>query len=199
MFSYKFCFPKVSKEFPKRIKDFTDDNSFPILSINVALNKTTPDFVHFSTASTEKGNKFRSRNSFIIARSTLSSMLKKNIYELQTVSKGVSQLWSHVDSSFKTYFEYLSVTESIWYDRKIFHNSTQQNNKNYIPKNSGLFASRQNFKKKDENMPKKHRFRLKKSIGRIKRPKVRRFTNGFKISSTSMSCNYGILTEDVFK
>lgn len=104
-----------------------------------------------------------------------------------------------MDSSFKTYFEYLSVTESIWYDRKIFHNLTQQNNKNYIPKNSGLFASRQNFKKKDENMPKKYRFRLKKSIGHIKRPKVRRFTNGFKISSTSMSCNYGILTEDVFK
>lgn len=54
MFSYKFCFPKVGKEFPKRIKDFTDNNSFPILSINVTLNKTIPDFVYFSTASAEK-------------------------------------------------------------------------------------------------------------------------------------------------
>lgn len=92
MSSYMFRFPKVGKRISKCLKDFTDDNSFPLLSINVTPNKSISGFVQFTSKITEKASKFRSRNSFIIARSALSSLLKENTYELRTVSKGVSQV-----------------------------------------------------------------------------------------------------------
>ncbi|KAG5418591.1 hypothetical protein I9W82_004119 [Candida metapsilosis] len=109
-------------------------------------------------------------------------------------------LWGQADTSFKIYFEYLSITESAWYDRKkMAYNSKLQNNKLYGQDSKGSLMTVEILKKLNQSVPKKHRFRLKKSANRTKRPKIRRYTTGFKISSTSLSCNYGIVTEDVFK
>lgn len=92
MRGYSFSFPKIEKNILKGVKDFTTIDSFPILSINVTPKKVVSKFVQNSPSLAENENKFRSRNSFIIARSTLSSLLKENTYELKIVSKGVSNV-----------------------------------------------------------------------------------------------------------
>lgn len=79
------------------------------------------------------------------------------------------------------------------------YNLKLQINKVYGQDSKGSLMAVENLKKLNQSVPKKHRFRLKKSANRTKRPKIRRYTTGFKISSTSLSCNYGIVTEDVFK
>ncbi|CAL1211039.1 unnamed protein product [Candida parapsilosis] len=189
------------KNILKGVKDFTTIDSFPISSINVTPKKVVSKFVQNSPSLAENENKFRSRNSFIIARSTLSSLLKENTYELKIVSKGVSNLWSHVDTSFKTYFKYLSLIESMWHDKKrSSYNSILRVNKVHTLTNSEHSSSplsRDN--NAHDSMPQRHRFRVKKLSGRTKRPKIRNYESGFKISSTSLSCNYGIVTEDIFK
>lgn len=79
------------------------------------------------------------------------------------------------------------------------YNLKFQNNKVYGQDIKVSLMAVENLKKLNQSVPKKHRFRLKKLVNRTKRPKIRRYTTGFKISSTSLSCNYGIVTQDVFK
>lgn len=111
------------------------------------------------------------------------------------------KLWSHVDTSFKTYFKYLSLIESMWHDKKrLSYNLMLRVNKVHTLTNSEHSSSplsRDN--NAQDSMPQRHRFRVKKLSGRTKRPKIRNYESGFKISSTSLSCNYGIVTEDIFK
>ena len=87
---YTFNFPKLQSSFKYSIKSLTNSRSFPMIYIYVTP-KSTPKFIN--NQSIDKMtvlSSFRSRNSFIIARSILSKLLRKNKADFKKVSKSVS-------------------------------------------------------------------------------------------------------------
>ncbi|AOW29606.1 mating-type-like protein A2 [Candida albicans L26] len=199
---YTFNFPKSQSSFKYSIKSLTNSRSFPMISIYVTP-QSTPKFIN--NQSIDKMtvlSSFRSRNSFIIARSILSKLLRKNKADFKKVSKSVSLLWGSVDNSFKNYFEYLSILESQWHDKKSSNlnpiSSTRTTSElNYIELCSSIYnQSRKHPRSVQGN---KAKFRLYKNVSKKSNRKPRRLKNGFKVSRSTINCSYGIYTEDVFQ
>ncbi|KAG8202679.1 PIKA, partial [Candida africana] len=96
------------------------------------------------------------------------------------------ELWGSVDNSFKNYFEYLSILESQWHDKKSSNlnpiSSTRTTSElNYIELCSSIYnQSRKHPRSVQGN---KAKFRLYKNVSKKLNRKPRRLKNGFKLSS----------------
>ncbi|RCK65209.1 Phosphatidylinositol 4-kinase PIK1a [Candida viswanathii] len=144
-------------------------------------------------------------NTSVLLQQRLQLQLSDDAIDSKTnfkkVSKDVSTIWNLVAPSFKTYFEYLSILESIWYERKNSNltggSSISEPQEDYIDLCSSSYEIRKKTKKPLRGQTTKFRIEGAKP-SRISKLK-RKASNGFKISRSVINCNYGILTEDVFQ
>ncbi|KAI5964170.1 uncharacterized protein KGF55_002112 [Candida pseudojiufengensis] len=203
MIVHTFNFPKCRPEEVTNIKCLTNRESFPAISVNVTPNSYKSDFIQVASPSgnsDEEKITFRSRNNFIIARSTLANLVQEKQSNFEKVSKLVSIV---LNVSFKLYFEYLAILESYWYEKKSSTLHSPKKAKNIVGiKYSEIFTSLYPESSVETKMkPQKHRFRLTNAPVRTRKRLVKKkeSVKGFKIGKTSYSCNYGILTQDIFK
>ncbi|CAK9435348.1 uncharacterized protein LODBEIA_P56870 [Lodderomyces beijingensis] len=180
---YSFSFPKTSPRQPRGVKSLTTAESFPASSTNVR----STGFTTFVDGAPPK-NTFRSRNSFVIARGALSCMMREKKSNFTSVSKSAASLWAAAGRPFKSYFEYLSLLESIWHDRK---------QSMFAPAPTANLSYTELFQ------PSKRAAtgggtRLKFRLNPAKKVQKKRAAPSFQVKG-ALNCRWGIVTEDIFR